>query len=163
MSIQDLIATASDRLTPTDRRIAAAIIDDPSLLAFGTVSDLAERVGTSPPSIVRFAARLGFEGFRDLQGQVRHRLSRQMSRPSQRIRHQDASIAPQRLAIEDALDGVFEALDQPRLEAMAAPVATAGSVWILSGETSMAGAHALCSGLRMVRPNVVLVEAHSTG
>lgn len=163
MSIQDLIASASDRLTPTDRRIASAIIEDPSLLAFGTVSDLAGRVGTSPPSIVRFAARLGFEGFRDLQGQVRDGLSDQLSRPSERIRHQNASIAPQRAAIEDAIDGVFAALDQPRLTAMAAPVATAPNVWILSGETSMAGAHALCSGLRMVRPNVVLVEAHSIG
>jgi DNA-binding MurR/RpiR family transcriptional regulator len=36
-------------------------------------------------------------------------------------------------------------------------------VWILSGETSMAGAHALHSGLAMVRPGVHLVEEHHTG
>ena len=44
MSIQDLIASVNDRLTPTERRIAEAITTDPSLLAFGTVTDLADRV-----------------------------------------------------------------------------------------------------------------------
>ena len=64
MTIEDLIAPISDRLTPTERRIAEAVMEDPSLLAFGTVSDLAGRVGASPPSVVRFATKLGFDGFR---------------------------------------------------------------------------------------------------
>ena len=52
MSIEDLIASMNDRLTPTERRIAEAVTADPSLLAFGTVSDLARHVAASPPSIV---------------------------------------------------------------------------------------------------------------
>ena len=62
-----LIASVSDRLTKTELRIAQAVLDEPTLLAFGTVSDLAERVGTSRPSIVRFATKLGFEGYTELQ------------------------------------------------------------------------------------------------
>lgn len=161
MSIQDLIAPVNDRLTPTERRIAEAVLADPALLAFGTVTDLARRMGTSAPSIVRFATKLGCEGFRDLQSQVRDRLSRQLARPGHRVRHPDGSLAPIRLALEDALHVAFEALDERRLGALAAPIVTARTVWILSGETSMAAAHALCSGLRMVRPNVILVEEHS--
>ena len=60
MSIQDLIATVGSRLTPTERRLARLVSDDPTLLAFGTVSDLAARADTSHPSVVRFAAKLGF-------------------------------------------------------------------------------------------------------
>ena len=75
LSIQDLIATAGDRLTPTDRRIAEAVMENPTLLAFGTVSDLADHVGTSRPSIVRFATKLGFEGYSDLQAQERDQVS----------------------------------------------------------------------------------------
>ncbi len=163
MSIQDLIASANERLTPTERRIAEAVLEDPTLLAFGTVSDLADRVGTSRPSIVRFATKLGFSGYSDLQSRVRAGVSRQLSSPSHRIRHQDRSVAPIRLAIEDAIHAVFEALDEERLSALAAPMVTGRNVWILSGETSMAGAHALHSGLAMLRPNVHLVEEHSTG
>ena len=71
MSTLDLIAAVSSDLTPTQRRIAEAALAEPTLLAFGTVSDLAGRVGTSRPSIVRFATKLGFEGYTDLQQHVR--------------------------------------------------------------------------------------------
>ena len=163
MSIQHLIASKNERLTPTERRIAEAVLDDPTLLAFGTVSDLADRLGTSRPSIVRFATKLGFQGYSDLQEQIREEVARQLSSPSHRIRHQDGCVAPARVAIEGAIHGVFEALDEDRLAALAAPIITARKVWIISGETSMAGAHALHSGLAMIRPDVRLVEEHSTG
>ena len=48
-SIQDRIAGVGDQLTPSERRIAEQIVQDPTLLAFGTVSDLAlERLGDLP-------------------------------------------------------------------------------------------------------------------
>ena len=67
----DLIAAVSSELTPAERRIAQAVLAEPTLLAFGTVSDLAGRVGTSRPTIVRFATKLGFSGYSQLQRQVR--------------------------------------------------------------------------------------------
>jgi DNA-binding MurR/RpiR family transcriptional regulator len=161
MSIPDLIAAASERLTPTERRIAEVVLEEPTLLAFGTVSDLAGRVGTSRPSIVRFATKLGFEGYTHLQEEVRTGLSEQLSRPSQRIRHQD-ELAPSQAALGSALGSVFEALDEDRLASLAGPILRARNVWILSGETSRAGAHALHSGLTMIRPGVRLVEEHSS-
>ena len=44
LTIKNLIATTNARFTPTDRRIAEAVISDPTLLTFGTVSRLAEKV-----------------------------------------------------------------------------------------------------------------------
>lgn len=163
MSMQDLIAQVSDRLTPTERRIAEQVLDDPTLLAFGTVSDLADRADTSRPSIVRFATKLGFEGYTDLQTWIRTELSRQLSSPSQRIRQQDGAVGPIRTAIENAIHHTFATLDEKRLLALATPIAKAKNVWILSGETSMAGAYVLHSGLTMIRPDVHLVQEHSTG
>ena len=40
-SALDLVAAVSSDLTPTERRIAEAVLAEPTLLAFGTVSDLA--------------------------------------------------------------------------------------------------------------------------
>ncbi|MEQ9617128.1 MAG: MurR/RpiR family transcriptional regulator [Phycisphaerales bacterium] len=163
MSIQDLIATVSDRLTPTERRIAEVILEDPTLLAFGTVSDLATRVDTSRPSIVRFATKLGFAGYPDLQNSFRDEFTRTLTSPSQRIRQKQGAFARVRQAIEQATHRTFDALEEPRLTELARPIYTANAVWILSGETSMAGAHALHSGLAMIRANVHLVEEHDTG
>jgi len=163
LSLQELIAPINQKLTPTELRIAQAVLTDPTLLAFGTVSDLANHVGTSRPSIIRFATKLGFDGYTDLQTWIRDDLTRQLSSPSQRIRRQDGSLGPIRTQIESAVRTNLEALDQPKLDTLAKPITKAKRVWILSGETSMAGAHALHSGLSMVRPDVRLVEEHDTG
>ncbi len=161
MSINDLIASAGGRLTPTERRIAGVVLEEPTQLAFGTVADLAERADTSRPSIVRFATKLGFEGYSDLQAWARDDVSRRLSSPSHRIRQHTQ--APARLAIEEALARTLEVLDDSRLDALARPIARARRVWILSGETSMAGARVLHSGLSMIRPDVTLVGEHATG
>ncbi|MEM8681167.1 MAG: MurR/RpiR family transcriptional regulator, partial [Planctomycetota bacterium] len=155
---------ANQRLTPTERRIAEEVIKEPTLLAFGTVSDLAERVGTSRPSIVRFANKLGFDGYTDLQTQVRSGLSQQLSRPSDRIRNApEPAREGARVAMQEALEIALAATAGEALVQLTRPLVTAENVWILSGETSRAGAHALQSGLTMVRPDVHLIDEHSGG
>jgi DNA-binding MurR/RpiR family transcriptional regulator len=106
-SSSDLIAAVSSDLTPTERRIAEEVLTEPTLLAFGTVSDLANRVGTSRPSIVRFANKLGFDGYTQLQKHVRSDLSHQLARPSERIRRGDRIVPPARTAINSAIASVF--------------------------------------------------------
>jgi len=162
-STLDLVAAASGELTPTERRIAEAVLAEPTLLAFGTVSDLANRVGTSRPSIVRFANKLGFQGYTLLQQHVRSDLSQQLSRPSERIRQDDKTGPPVRDVINGGIASVLDAFEDGRVAELAAPVVQAEKVWILSGETSQAGAHALYSGLSMVRPRVRALEQHSFG
>ena len=160
-STPDLVAAVSRELTPTERRIAREVLDEPTLLAFGTVSDLASRVGTSRPTIVRFANKLGFDGYTQLQRHVRSDLSHRLARPSERIRHDKKVALPARAAVNNALASVFKATEGARLAALANPVVRAANVWILSGETSQAGAHAFHSGLSMVRPGVRALEEHS--
>lgn len=165
MVIQDqtsqLIASVSDRLTSTERRIARAVLEEPTLLAFGTVSDLAARVGTSRPSIVRFATKLGFQGYSELQAHVQKGLSDQLSRPSDRIRKGEAAVGGARGEIVAAIDGVFDVSDRGRFREFSERIVAAERVWVKSGESSQAGGHALQSGLSMVRPNVHLIRDQS--
>ncbi len=162
-STQDLVAAVVGDLTPTERRIAEAVVAEPTLLAFGSVSDLAGHVGTSRPSIVRFATKLGFDGYTQLQQHVRGNLSRRLSRPSDRIRSESDEGIPVRAAIEESIASVFEAMEGAGLARLVSPLVNARSIWILSGEPSLAGAAALHSGLAMVRPSVRLLEEHSYG
>jgi DNA-binding MurR/RpiR family transcriptional regulator len=162
-STKDLVAAVSSDLTPAERRIAEAVLAEPTLLAFGTVSDLANHVGTSRPTIVRFANTLGFKGYTQLQRHVRTDLSHALARPSERIRHEKQSALPARVAISSAITSVFDALDGDRIAELVTPIVHAEKVWVLSGETSQAGAHALQSGLSMVRPGVRFLQEHSLG
>ncbi|MBC22579.1 MAG: hypothetical protein CMJ32_01510 [Phycisphaerae bacterium] len=163
MSIEERIAAVGIRLTPTERRIAQAVLGDPTLLAFGTVSDLAQRADTSRPSIVRFATKLGFDGYSDLQNWVRKNLSDKLATPGQRIRRTKELDTQVRQDIEQAIDRTLEALDHASLQRLARPLIRAERIWILSGETSRAGAHVLLSGLSMIRNGVHLIEQHNFG
>jgi DNA-binding MurR/RpiR family transcriptional regulator len=56
--VLDLISDAANRFTPSERRVAEAVIADPKVVAFGTVAQLAECSGSSGPTVLRFAAKL---------------------------------------------------------------------------------------------------------
>ncbi|MET8131606.1 MULTISPECIES: MurR/RpiR family transcriptional regulator [unclassified Streptomyces] len=51
------------RLSPGQRRIAHYLIEHITEAAFLSITDLAERVGVSQPSVTRFAAAVGFSGY----------------------------------------------------------------------------------------------------
>ena len=74
------------RLTKAERRVAAVVADDPEAVAFGTVADVGRRAGASGATVVRLAAKLGFEGFVDLQAAVRDEMARRLRPASERIR-----------------------------------------------------------------------------
>jgi DNA-binding MurR/RpiR family transcriptional regulator len=163
LSIEERIAAVGIRLTPTERRIAQAVLEDPTLIAFGTVSELAGEAKTSHPSIVRFATKLGFDGYSDLQKWARERLAHQLATPGQRIRLPKGMETDVKGNIEQSIQTSFATLNPETLERLARPIIDAERVWILSGETSRAGAHALLSGLSMVRDGVHLIDPHNFG
>jgi DNA-binding MurR/RpiR family transcriptional regulator len=51
------------RLSPGQRRIAQYLIENITEAAFLSITDLAERVGVSQPSVTRFASAMGFTGY----------------------------------------------------------------------------------------------------
>lgn len=58
-------------LTQAQKRIAEAIVENPEFIAFATVDKLSARLGIASSTIVRFAYRLGLDGYPELQERVR--------------------------------------------------------------------------------------------
>jgi DNA-binding MurR/RpiR family transcriptional regulator len=65
-------------LSQTQKRIAEVIVEDPEFVAFATVDKVAGRLGVSPSTVVRFAYRIGLNGYQDLQDRVRQVVRSQM-------------------------------------------------------------------------------------
>ena len=86
LEVADRIATAGAHLTGAERRVAQAVLEHPHLVAFGTVADLATEAGAGAATVVRLAAKLGFDGFTALQASVQDDLSRQLRPAAERIR-----------------------------------------------------------------------------
>jgi DNA-binding MurR/RpiR family transcriptional regulator len=67
MGIQSTIEAAAPALTPTMRRIAKAIRDNPAIVLEQTISQIAETCGTSVASVVRFCRAVGVSGYAELR------------------------------------------------------------------------------------------------
>jgi DNA-binding MurR/RpiR family transcriptional regulator len=80
-SEQDVLSAVRrkyDELTHSQKRIAEAIVEDPEFVAFATVDKLAERISVAPSTVVRFAYKIGLNGYPDLQERVRKVVRGQM-------------------------------------------------------------------------------------
>jgi DNA-binding MurR/RpiR family transcriptional regulator len=166
MTVSAQIDAHLPALTPAERRVAAVVADDPEAVAFGTVADVARRAGASGATVVRLAAKLGFDGFVELQAAVRDEMARRLRPASERIRHpQPGDVLGTALATEMAnvaatLDGVDRtAFDRAvTLLSGAVPSRAAGRVLVLSGDASSGPAALFAAELSMLRPGVVLVS-----
>lgn len=80
------------KLTKTQKTIAEFVLDHSSDACFMTSSEIAEKLGVSESSVIRFSRSLGYTGFMDFQKNLRkefqdqvHRISSSITIPSQRM------------------------------------------------------------------------------
>lgn len=87
MSLRDAATAAADSgLAPAERLVLETILAEPARVAFGTVAELAARSGTSGPTVLRVARKLGFDGFRSLQAAAQAELTVGLEPAATRIR-----------------------------------------------------------------------------
>ncbi len=160
MTVVDRIVAQADRLTATERKIAAVLADEPQTIAFGTVAQVAQRAGTSGPSVVRLAVKLGYEGFVDLQAAVQSELARQLGPARERIRQQPPVELVSRLqaAEQDNVVRTLHGVRKDALERTAARLAdTAHRVWVFPGTDTAPVGMVLATQLGQLREGVALL------
>lgn len=89
MPIDQLVAGRAVQLTAADRRIAEALRAEPQRSAFLSANQLAQRARVDPATAVRFARKLGFDGYPALRARLQQDLlgaSDAAERMRQRIR-----------------------------------------------------------------------------
>jgi DNA-binding MurR/RpiR family transcriptional regulator len=153
----DLISDAANRFTPSERRVAEAVMHDPKVVAFGTVAQLAETSGSSGPTVLRFAAKVGFDGFVELQACVQDEIADQLRPATQRIRERPLSDVIGRTLAAD-LDNVRATLG----EVEPADFRTAidllcdrrRSVFVIASEVSGGAGRLLAGQLDLLRDGV---------
>lgn len=87
-----LIRAQIPQMTRNQRQLAEFVLKEQQVVAFSTVSELAEQTSISPATIVRFAKSLGFDGYLGLQREVRRALRAELRGP-ERFR---AALQPKR-------------------------------------------------------------------
>jgi len=67
MQVKDRIKKLSNEMTATERKLCTALLLDYPFAGLVTINTFAENTQTSPPTVSRFVAKLGFQGFQDFQ------------------------------------------------------------------------------------------------
>lgn len=73
-SLAERITSSLDSLSPTHKRMARFILDNPYFTSFASASQVGEKNDTSAATVVRFAQVLGYEGYPQLQDALRAEL-----------------------------------------------------------------------------------------
>jgi DNA-binding MurR/RpiR family transcriptional regulator len=74
---------AGRRLTPTQRRIAQSLVEHAPRVGYLSSSEVADLAGVSQPSVTRFAAALGYDGYPALRHQMRELVGPAAAAPSE--------------------------------------------------------------------------------
>jgi DNA-binding MurR/RpiR family transcriptional regulator len=77
-------------LTPSERRIARALLADYPVAGLVTVAELAELASASSATVVRLVRKLGFDGYPDFQSSLRDELSVPRTGPIERLKDSKA-------------------------------------------------------------------------
>jgi DNA-binding MurR/RpiR family transcriptional regulator len=152
---------ARTSLSPALGRVAELLLVDPESVAFGTVASVAERAGTSTPSVVRLATALGYEGFADLRRAARAELSVRLNTDAVRVRTEPAADPVQALlAVEQAnLADTLGAVDPATLHEVVDLLAdTDRGLWVLPSTQTAGVALRFADQLMIVRGGVTLLD-----
>jgi DNA-binding MurR/RpiR family transcriptional regulator len=163
-SIETGIHEAMARLTTAEARAARALLGDYPTLGLSPVAEFAALSHTSPATVLRFVAQLGFDSYPDFQRQLREELSERIKTPLDKT---PAATAGARGAflprfakkVEDNLRETVQRLPEAEFEAVCARIAdTRGACHLIGGRFTDAIASYMTAHLRIVRAGVRKLE-----
>lgn len=160
MSVVDRIVAHADRLTVTERKIAAVLADEPQIFAFGTVAQVAQRAGTSGPSVIRLATKLGYDGFVGLQADVQGELALRLGPARDRIRQDMPDDLVGRIQAGELhnVSATFHDLSRHAVGRAAELLSGLDRrVWIYPGELTAPIGTVLATLLGQLRPGITLL------
>jgi DNA-binding MurR/RpiR family transcriptional regulator len=167
MSEESVAARANaalSSLSKAERRVGRALLADYPSAGLASAARLAERAEVSPPTVLRFAQSLGYDGFAGLQVALRAELTAQSSGPITRLPDAPAAgglldrLLRQARGQNDRALETLALLPEPALDAAVALLSDAGRpVHLHGGRFSHLLAAHLAAHLEQLRPGVRLL------
>jgi DNA-binding MurR/RpiR family transcriptional regulator len=156
--------SALPALSKAERRVGRALLADYPSAGLASAARLAERAEVSPPTVLRFAQSLGYDGFTDLQVALRAELTAQSNGPITRLPDAqpaggllDRLLQQARAQNERAVE-TLAALPNSAIEAAVALLSDTGrAVYLHGGRFSHLLAVHLAAHLEQLRPGVRLL------
>lgn len=170
MTVRELVRTRARSFTPSERRLARALLASYPIAGLEPLSHLAIRGSVSPPTALRLVAKLGFDGYAAFQKQLREEVQLRLDSPLSRYRPvnyaapEPASPLAEFRHLIGNLEATAEAIDGAEFESVVELLADSHRrVVVLGGLVSRVLASHLVQRLTQIRPGVSLCPQNSSG
>lgn len=88
-SLDAIVRGSLGALSASERKVGRALLASYPIAGLETVAELAQRAGVSPPTVVRFVARLGFSGYPDFQRRLQREVQERLGSPLEQYDRED--------------------------------------------------------------------------
>lgn len=159
MNIRDLIASHANDFTSSERKIANLLLSNDVAGSSLTAAEIASETGVSSSTVVRFAQRLGLDGWLALQAEYKANTARNRLTD---LPPSEEHFLTEWVALEqENLASITD--QQDALSTAATLVANAHTVWVTGNRLSSFVASVLLHFLHLTRPGVRELhgDAHS--
>jgi len=159
-----MIASHEKDMSKGQKALARFIQQDPEKAVFLTAQRLGDKVGVSESTVVRFAARLGFEGYPEMQKKLQE-IIRQKLTPVQRMElsqpHEDASKLLAAIFKADILNlrETLETVNSVEFERISEALYSARHIFIMGIRSSAPLAQFMGYYLAFLHPDVRIVTS----
>ena len=154
-----------DAMSPSEKKVARALIADYPVAGLEPVAKLAERASVSAPSVLRMLSRIGLHSYTQMQEQLREEISQRNASPmdmyeakSSTTRTDDHLLAKANSVFTQELSDTFAEVPDTEFDEVVALLANPKvRIWTVGGRYSSMLAEYLTMHLRMLRPDVHFV------
>lgn len=142
-NIYKIIAEYRNRMSKSQHKIADYVLDNIHSVAFLTGAKLAEAVGVSEATIVRFANFIGFSGYNDFQKNLAHSVEKQLNTVD-RLKMSRSVHSKSERSIYDIFEGdiqniqaTMNNLDHTDIENAAEKIVQAKRIYIIANRSAV--------------------------
>ena len=166
MLVRDLIEAHKADLTPAERRLVPYIKDDALVIELKSITKLAEAADVSTPTVIRFARKLGFDGFPDMQNAIRTELAERIKQPLAKFEtklsegHERHIFNRFTMHVVENVNRTMNQLDYAVFDQVAELLANVNNkIYLRGGKISQSSAYHFFNHLQIIRPNVTMLGA----
>ena len=167
MSVVDRIRENFEEMTKSERKIASYFMGHQHDCAFFTLEHLSEEISISTTSVIRFARRIGFAGFKPFQESLREDMRLRQDLPvkfQNTVGHAAGELWTQTVNADmDCMRRTYEEMNPESLSEAVKIIADAPHVYTFGMKESFALSHYAYTRLITVRDNVFLLNAGING
>jgi DNA-binding MurR/RpiR family transcriptional regulator len=163
-TVADRVRTGLGQLSPSERKVARELLSNYPLAGLETIAELAARAQVSAPTVMRFATRVGFPSYPEMQRALMREVHEQMGSPLRQLADSHSpggSLQPPPGAAQNYLNAVsrtFSTLPDAEVQRAAELLADPKlRVHTIGGRFSRALATYLTAHLLLMRSDVATV------